>query len=179
MNCLCGRRLAEVEVTRRRHVILGRSRRNVCMSGEHEPAACAYDFVDSAFALRLVITGRGVADSTKSPARRAQPVKATRSQIFLPARKSRESFSDARSSAEQLRLGRSASKSSGPCRRGSTASKDDCVLVGSTLPGAAWIAEINVNLRREAEFLVLCHLGTTVPCERPAQFSGQSTYLFR
>src|SRR6478735_9217549 len=40
--------------------------------------------------------------------RRAQPVKATRSQIFLPARESRESFSDARSSVEQLRLGRSA-----------------------------------------------------------------------
>jgi hypothetical protein len=47
------------------------------------------------------------------------------------------------------------------------------VLVGAALPGAAWIAEVDLDAAVDGELGVLGHLSAVVPGQRTAQLLGQ------
>src|SRR5882757_7296620 len=47
------------------------------------------------------------------------------------------------------------------------------VLVGAALPGASWIAEVDLDSRIDLETTVLSHFGPLIPGQRTTQFFGQ------
>src|ERR1700730_2080045 len=47
------------------------------------------------------------------------------------------------------------------------------VLVCAALPGASWIAKIDLDSRVDLETIVLCHFGSLIPGQRTTQFFGQ------
>ena len=47
------------------------------------------------------------------------------------------------------------------------------VLVRAALPGASWIAEVDLDSRIDLETTVLSHFGSLIPGQRTTQFFGQ------
>ena len=52
------------------------------------------------------------------------------------------------------------------------------VLIGATLPGALRIAEIDIDIGRQAKTFVIGKLFAPVPCQRFVEFSGQLPCMF-